>query len=107
MLQGVGVQVPPGAPSRQVSGEAMPNIKSAEKRIRQSEKNRAKNRAVKSKINTARKPVLEGKGDKETMAKAIAEYSSVLDKAVKQGVIKRNTADRRKARAAKRLAAAE
>ena len=39
-------------------------------------------------------------------AKALAEYASTLDKAVKQGVIKRNTADRRKSRAAKRLAAA-
>ncbi len=85
----------------------MANIKSAEKRIRQSEKNRAMNRAVKSKISTARSPIIEGKLSKEEMKKAVAEYSSTLDKAVKKGVIKRNTADRRKARAAKRLAAAE
>lgn len=85
----------------------MPNIKSAEKRVRQSEKSRAKNRAVKSKINTARKPIIEGKLDKEAMAKAVSEYASTLDKAVKQGVIKKNTANRRKSRAAKRLAAAK
>ena len=85
----------------------MPNIKSAEKRVRQSEKSRAKNRAVKSKINTARKPVIEGKLDKEAMAKAVSAYASTLDKAVKQGVIKKNTANRRKSRAAKRLAAAK
>lgn len=85
----------------------MPNIKSAEKRVRQSEKNRAANRAVKSEIHTARKPVVEGKLAKEDLAKAVAEYASTLDKAVKKGVIKKNTADRRKSRAAKRLAAAE
>ena len=83
----------------------MPNIKSAVKRVKQSEKNRAKNRTVKSKINTARRPVLEGVASKEEMKKAVATYSSTLDKAVKQGVIKKNTADRRKSRAAKRLAA--
>lgn len=82
----------------------MPNIKSAIKRVKQSEKNRAKNRTVKSKINTARRPVIEGAGDKEQMKKAVAEYASTLDKAVKQGVIKKNTANRRKSRAAKRLA---
>jgi len=83
----------------------MPNIKSAEKRVRQSAKNREKNRAVKSKISTVRRPIIEGSLDKEAMKKAVSEYASTLDKAVKQGVIKKNTADRRKSRAAKRLAA--
>ena len=82
----------------------MPNIKSAVKRVKQSENNRAKNRAVKSKISTARRPIIEGVADKEQMKKAVAEYASTLDKAVKQGVIKKNTANRRKSRAAKRLA---
>lgn len=84
----------------------MPNIKSAEKRIRTAAKSRAKNRAVLSKISTARRPILDAKEmDKAEAAKALAAYASTLDKAVKQGVIKRNTADRRKSRAAKRLAA--
>ena len=48
----------------------MPNIKSAEKRVRQSEKSREKNRSVKSKINTARRPIIEGSLDKEAMKKA-------------------------------------
>ena len=39
----------------------MPNIKSAEKRVRTAAKSRAKNRAVMSKINTARRPVIEAK----------------------------------------------
>ena len=85
----------------------MPNIKSAEKRVRTAAKSRAKNRAVMSKINTARRPVIEAKpADAAAAAKMLATYASTLDKAVKQGVIKRNTADRRKSRAAKRLAAA-
>lgn len=82
----------------------MPNIKSAEKRVRQSTKNRERNRAAKSRIATARRPVIEGTADKETMKKAVSAYASTLDKAVKQGIIKKNTADRRKSRAAKRLA---
>ena len=40
----------------------------------------------------------------DTAKKVLARYFSTLDKAVKQGVIKRNTADRRKSRAAKRIA---
>ena len=82
----------------------MPNIKSAEKRVRQSEKNRIRNRAAKSRIATARRPIIEGTADKVTMKKAVSAYASTLDKAVKQGIIKKNTADRRKSRAAKRLA---
>lgn len=79
--------------------------RSAAKRERQAAKNRTKNRAVNSKINTIRRSVLEPKEvTQEDAAKALSNYSSVLDKAVKQGVIKRNTADRRKSRAAKRLA---
>ena len=82
-------------------------IDSAVKRIRTAAKSRAKNRAVMSKINTMRRPVIEAKpADAAAAAKTLAVYASTLDKAVKQGVIKRNTADRRKSRAAKRLAAA-
>ena len=79
-------------------------IDSAVKRIRTAAKSRAKNRAVMSKINTMRRPVIEAKP--ADAAKTLAAYASTLDKAVKQGVIKRNTANRRKSRAAKRLAAA-
>ena len=86
----------------------MPNIKSAEKRVRTAAKSRARNRAVLSKISTARRPVIESKpADAAEAAKLLKTYASTLDKAVKKGVIKRNTADRRKARAAKRLAAVE
>jgi small subunit ribosomal protein S20 len=85
----------------------MANIKSAGKRARQSLKRRAANRAVKSRIGTVRGRALEAvaKGDKETAAKMLSLYSSTLDKAAKKGVIKPNTADRRKARFARRLRA--
>jgi small subunit ribosomal protein S20 len=79
----------------------MPNIKSAKKRMRSSEKQRVGNLAVKTKVKTGRRKtreVLTG-GAAETAAQAVRDYSSVLDKAVKRGIIKKNTAIRRKKRA--------
>ena len=86
----------------------MANIKSAEKRARQAVKSRTANRAVASTIGTVRRKAFETvvKGaDAAAVAKVVAEYASTLDKAAKRGVIKRNTADRRKARLARRMAA--
>jgi small subunit ribosomal protein S20 len=79
----------------------MPNIKSAKKRMRSSEQRRIGNTTVKTKVKTVRRKtreVLSG-GVVETSDQAVREYSSVLDKAVKRGVIKKNTAIRRKKRA--------
>ncbi|MCU0858614.1 MAG: 30S ribosomal protein S20 [Pontiellaceae bacterium] len=79
----------------------MPNIKSAKKRVRSSEKRRTGNASVKTKVKTVRRKTREvlTAGVPETSAQAVREYSSVLDKAVKRGVIKKNTAIRRKKRA--------
>jgi small subunit ribosomal protein S20 len=79
----------------------MPNIKSAKKRMRSSEKQRIGNMAVKTKVKTARRKTRDTltAGVAETTEQAVREYSSVLDKAVKRGVIKKNTAIRRKKRA--------
>lgn len=79
----------------------MPNIKSAKKRMRSSEKQHAGNLAVKSKVKTVRRKTREvlAAGVAEPSGQAVREYSSVLDKAVKRGVIKKNTAIRRKKRA--------
>ena len=79
----------------------MPNIKSAKKRVRSSEKQRIGNLAVKTKVKTVRRKTREvlTAGVVETSEKAVRDYSSVLDKAVKRGVIKKNTAIRRKKRA--------
>ncbi len=79
----------------------MPNIKSAKKRMRSSEKQRVGNATVKTKVKTVRRKTREvlTTGVAETSEQAVREYSSVLDKAVKRGVIKKNTAIRRKKRA--------
>ncbi|MDK2857283.1 MAG: small subunit ribosomal protein [Verrucomicrobiota bacterium] len=79
----------------------MPNIKSAKKRMRSSEKQRVGNMAVKTKVKTARRKTREAlaAGSAEATVEAVRNYSSTLDKAVKRGVIKKNTAIRRKKRA--------
>jgi len=86
----------------------MANIRSAEKQRRQAEKRKARNRAGKSTLRTAlkkaRTAVQGGDADKDTMATGF----SAIDKAAKQGLIKKNTANRYKSRlagASKRAAA--
>ena len=85
----------------------MPNIKSAKKRLRQNEGRSLSNQAVRSKVRSKRKlffQTMEG-SDEAARQEAYKTYCSVLDKAVKTGRIKKNTAVRRKARAANRLRA--
>jgi len=85
----------------------MPNIRSAAKRARTSEKRRIANRAVISRIATVRQQFLDAVagGDKAKGAEKLRQFFSVLDSAAHTNVIRRNNADRSKARAAKRLAA--
>jgi small subunit ribosomal protein S20 len=84
----------------------MPNIRSAVKRTKTSERKCQANRSVKSRARTARTNLLEAvsNGNREEAEKLFRELCSVLDKAVKRGVLKANTAARRKSRAAARLA---
>lgn len=70
----------------------MPIIKSAKKAARQSEKKTAHNQQIKKDIKTALK-AFKAKPTAENMRKAQSEY----DKAAKKGLIKKNTASRRKA----------
>lgn len=80
----------------------MPNIKSAKKRVKQSAVNEAKNRSERSRVATSRRKftgALES-GDNSAMEESYREYCSLVDKAAKHGVIKKNTADRKKGRAA-------
>lgn len=86
----------------------MPNIKSAKKRLRQSEVRRAENYAVRSRMRTFRRQFLESLAPESEVSSdaTFRTYCSVLDKAVKKGVIKKNTAIRGKTRAAARLRAA-
>lgn len=80
----------------------MPTLKSALKRMRTSEKSRIKNTNIKTSIKTVRGKLFAAvtAKDKAASEKAYREYCSLLDKSAKKGVIKRNTAARRKARAA-------
>ncbi|MGQ9663652.1 MAG: 30S ribosomal protein S20 [Kiritimatiellia bacterium] len=83
----------------------MPNLPSARKRMRSSEKRRRGNRAVKSRLHTLRRKFWEAIAakDRTHSEKSFRQYCSALDKAVKQGVIKRGNADRNKSRASLRL----
>jgi len=80
----------------------MPQHKSAEKRIRRSERERAQNRQVKSQVRKVVKSVraTESPDDAKT---ALREASSALDRAAKRGVLHKATADRQKARLAKHV----
>lgn len=74
----------------------MPIIKSAAKRARQSVKRTANNRKIKTAIKSAVKAFVANPSQK-TLSAAQSEF----DKAVKKGLIKKNTASRRKANLSK------
>ena len=74
----------------------MPIIKSAKKAARQSEKRTAHNQEIKKDIKKALQAFKENPSA-ENMQKIQSEY----DKAAKKGLLKKNTASRRKARLAK------
>jgi small subunit ribosomal protein S20 len=84
----------------------MPNIPSAAKRARQAVKRRQRNRAEKATIHTQKRLFLQAveEKDKEKSLKAFRDLASALDKAVKKGILPKNTADRGKQRASARLA---
>ena len=69
----------------------MPIIKSAVKRMRQTAKRRERNIGIKKDIKSSVKAFVA-----EPSAAALSKAHSELDKAVKKGLIKKNTAARRK-----------
>ena len=81
----------------------MPNIKSAIKRVKVSEKKNLRNRMIKSAMRTTVKKfdaaVAAGNAD----AKTLAVTAGAIDKTASKGVIHKNAANRKKARLAKRL----
>ena len=81
----------------------MANTKSAIKRIRQNERRRLRNRAVRSQVRTALKVARAVEGAEKRPV--IEEAIRFLDKAVSKGVIHRNTAARKKSSLARRLVA--
>lgn len=83
----------------------MPNIKSAEKRVKIIEKKTAENKSVKSKISTYIKKfkvAIENK-DVQVAEVAFIDVVSLMDKAACENVIHKNSADRKKAHFAKML----
>lgn len=82
----------------------MPNIQSAKKRVKVSEKKNLHNRIVKSGMRTAvRKFDAAVAADPSNAKEQLSATSAVIDKAVSKGVIHKNTANRKKSRLAKQL----
>ncbi|MFF2481611.1 30S ribosomal protein S20 [Paenibacillus sp. NPDC058071] len=83
----------------------MPNIKSAIKRVKTSEKRRALNASQKSALRTAVKSADQAIAgtDVDAAKAALVAATKKLDKAVTKGLIHKNAAARKKSRLAKRL----
>lgn len=67
----------------------MPQHKSAEKRMRQSEVRRERNRQQKNRVRTMIKK-LESLEDKEKATSALNEVKSALDRMATKGILKKN-----------------
>ena len=76
----------------------MPNHKSAEKRVRQSEKRRTINRGNRTKVRTYIKKLRTALTSGEDVGQVLPETISVIDKAVQKGVLHANAAARYKSR---------
>ena len=78
----------------------MPNIKSAEKRVRSSARKARFNRAVKSRVATLEKQFkrLVNSNHKDEAQPLLSKVISAYDKAAKTGVCHRNKADHKKSR---------
>lgn len=78
----------------------MPNTKSAERRMRNSQRKHLHNRSIQSRLRGLEKHFrqLVTEGKKGEAANAIAGVLSAYDKATKSGVIHRSQANRKKSR---------
>ena len=83
----------------------MAHSRSAKKRVLIAERNRERNQAVKSRVKTMVKKVLAAVEVKQVEAAnaALSVAYKELDKAVTKGIIKKNTASRKKARLAAKV----
>ena len=80
----------------------MPNTKSAERRMRNSQRKQLHNSAVRSRLRRAEKEfrATVTAGKKDDAAKLLAGVHSAFDRAVKAGAVTRSTANRKKSRLA-------
>ncbi len=85
----------------------MPHSKSARKRLRQNQKRNLRNRMVKSEVKTYMKRVQAAvdSGNAEQAREVMRETQARLDKAVRKGVLHKNTVSRRKSQLALKVAA--
>ena len=81
----------------------MPNIKSAIKRVKVSEKKNLRNRMVKSAMKTSVKKFNTAIEAGTANAELLRATQGAVDKAASKGVIHKNAANRKKSRMAKRL----
>ena len=83
----------------------MAHSKSAKKRIRVAERNRQRNQDVKSRVKTMAKKVLAAieTKDVEGSNAALSIAYKEFDKAVSKGILKKNTASRKKSRLAAKV----
>jgi small subunit ribosomal protein S20 len=85
----------------------LPNIKSAIKRVKVSEKKNLRNRMIKSGVKTAvKKFQVELASNPGTANVQLSATTSAIDKAVVKGIMHKNTANRKKARLARNLSKA-
>jgi small subunit ribosomal protein S20 len=84
------------------------NTRSAEKRNRQTQKRRARNQGVRTRVKSAVKKVRETleRGELAAAQQAFLEAARVIDQASSKGVVHRNTASRKIARLARAVAKA-
>jgi small subunit ribosomal protein S20 len=87
-------------------GRHLPNIKSAERRVRVEAKAKLRNREVKSELKTLARKFNEAVAAKntETAAALFKEYTGALDKAALKGAIHQNSCNRKKAQCSKAIA---
>ena len=81
----------------------MPNIKSAERRMKVEAKANLRNRIIKSELKTIAKKFQAAvtAGEKEAAAELYKEYTGALDKAALKGTIHKNAVNRKKAQITK------
>lgn len=85
------------------TGDDVPNIKSAKKRLRQSEERHRRNKAVRSEIRTRMRRILSLESEEEARAE-MDRLQAVLDRAAARRVIHPNAAARKKSQAARHVA---
>jgi small subunit ribosomal protein S20 len=89
-------------------GDELANIKSAQKRVKTSEKRRQKNVSIKTAIRSSAKKVVKatestGSAEPAAITAAFTDFVSKIDRAASQNTVHWKTAARKKSRLAKKV----